>query len=199
MELSVYLEETIIYLDISSKQEILEAVSNVNLVEIMTCLAEVAMAIAAWYGICSLKSWIRQTTVTRRADTAREVLEELEFFYIRLEQLVQWEYLLGWEKWGPSFNEIFRSNFLIAKFKAQRLKNSEVNSLLESMEKAATGLPTNQRMGTQVIEGTGQLFWPKEAPAAKEKFTQSWKAYQEKWQSLRQILLSAGLYDSKDL
>lgn len=163
--------------------------------EIISCIAEVAMALAAWYGLFSLKSWISQSTISRRADIAKDALEELEFFYLRLEQLVHWEYLLDWIEWGRSFNDILRTHFLPAKLKAERLKDDSIYSLLEKMEKTAITLPSNQRLATQVVEGTGQLFWPKEEPKAKDKFDSGWQEYQKNWQMLRQSLLKEALYD----
>jgi hypothetical protein len=135
-----------------------------------------------------------QLVLGRRADVATEVLGELEYFYIRLEQLVSWQYMLDWSEWGTTFNDILRGHFLPAKLKAQRLKKESINQLLESMEKFSKELPGNQRLVTQHTP-QGQLFWPKEAPTAKDEFETDWEQFQICWADLKAKLSQEALYD----
>lgn len=167
---------------------------SMSVLEAFSHLANIAMAIAICYSAIPIRSWLRQAVANRRADTASDVLGELEYFYVRLEQLVSWQYLLGWDEWGKTFNEIFRSHFLLAKMKAQRLKNEEIKKLLEGMEKSSMELPGSQRLVTQ-HDAQGQLLWKEEAPKAKEKFQNAWEQYETDWTSLKDLLSNEALYD----
>lgn len=133
----------------------------------------------------------------RRADVAKEVLEELEFFYLRLEQLVSWQYLMHYDEWGKTFNDIFRSHFLIAKLKAHKLKKTKVNSCLESMKKNISILTGRQRLITQ-IDSQGQLFYKAEVPKAEKEFNNGWKQFCEEWANLKDILYIEGHYEMPD-
>ncbi len=168
--------------------------SWMSVLEAFSHLANVAMAIAVCYSAFSFHSWLRQAVTNRRADTASEVLGELEYFYVRLEQLVSWQYLLGWNEWRKTFNEIFRSHFLLAKMKAHRLNNEAIKKLLEGMEKSSVELPDSQRLATQ-CDGQGKLLWKEEAPKAKEKFKNAWEQYKIDWTGLKDLLSKEALYD----
>lgn len=76
-----------------------------NILEILSYLSNIAMGIAVIYTAFSIRSWRRQSVISRRADNANKILEELEFFYLELEQLVSWHYFLDWREWGASFKE----------------------------------------------------------------------------------------------
>lgn len=133
---------------------------------IVSSISQMILVGIAIYGVCSWKIWLKQNVTNRRADLAKEMLAELEYFHLRLEQLIQWHWMLDWKEWGSSFNEVLRAHFLLAKIKAANLKNVEISSCLDEMEQILKNLPGNQRLSTQLVEGTGELFWRKEAPKA---------------------------------
>jgi hypothetical protein len=165
-----------------------------GILEVISLLANIVMSVAICYNAFPLRSWLKQHVANRRADVAKDVLEGLEFFYLRLEQLVSWQYLLGWDEWGRSFNEILRSNFLIAKLKAQRLQIEDVSKHLEVMQKCVQKLPGNQRCTAQLTP-QGQQQWKAEAPKGQADFEAAWGQFCEEWAALKELLLVEALYD----
>lgn len=163
-------------------------------VEFVEKIANIVLEIVLIYGAISACSWLKQLVLRRRAGVATEVLSELEFFYIRLEQLVSWQYMLDWNEWGRIFNEILHGHFLPGKLKAQRLKKEKINVLLELIEKFSKELPGNQRLATQQTP-QGQLVWLKEAPDAKDKFQVAWGRCQVSWKELKDKLSQEALYE----
>ena len=157
-------------------------------------LSTIAMGIAIVYTAFSLHSWKRQSVIFRRADVAKDVLVELEIFYLKLEELVSWQYLLQWTEWGQAFNIIFRSNFLIAKLRVKKLKNKTIDLLLKEMQEIAIKFPGDQRLSTQ-IDPQGQLFWKKESSQANKDFRVHWERYKEAWVKLEELLSKEALYD----
>ena len=62
------------------------------------------------------------------------------------------------------------------------------------MEKSSKELPGNQRLVTQSTPH-GQLFWPKEAPAATKNFKIAWEQFQNCWTDLKDKLSQEAFYD----
>lgn len=168
--------------------------SIMGILEAASHLANIAMAVAICYSAFPLHAWLKQYIASRRADVAKDILEGLEYFYLRLEQLVSWQYLLAWDEWGKTFNDILRSHFLIAKLKAQRLQNTDITKQLEIMQQCAQKLPGNQRLTTQHTP-QGQLWWKDEASKGQTDFEAAWRQFCEEWAALKRLLIVEALYD----
>ncbi|MGD2169926.1 MAG: hypothetical protein PVI40_06775 [Chlamydiota bacterium] len=168
--------------------EILSYISN-----IVMAISALATVVALFYTAISFSPEIKQFIMSRCADVSKDILEELECFYVRLEQLVDQRYFYEWSEWGRKFDDIFRSHFLITKLKAQRLNDQKVLSHLEEMNKNLLKMPGKLRIIME-HDSEGRLVWKDKVLQATEEFDENWNQFYKEWGLLKEKLLVAALY-----